>query len=63
MNSKPNKYFLGERSFETAELEKENDALEAEIAEASIDTDGANKFIALIEKYENFDELTNPTLL
>lgn len=48
---------------EKAELEKENDDLEAEIAEASIDMDGANKFIALIEKYENFDELTNPMLL
>ena len=48
---------------EKAELEKENDALEAEIAEASIDTDGAGKFSALIEKYENFDELTNAMLL
>ena len=48
---------------EKAELENENDALEAEIADASTDTDGACRFIALIEKYENFDELTNAMLL
>ena len=48
---------------EKSGLQQENDNLGAEIAEASVDTDRANKFIALIEKYENFDELTNPMLL
>lgn len=48
---------------EKAELLKETDRLNAEIEEASIDTDGANRFISLIEKYENFDELSNTMLL
>ena len=48
---------------EKAELLKETESLNAEIEEASVDTDGANRFISLIEKYENFDELSNTMLL
>ena len=48
---------------EKQSLTKQTAELEKEIAEAGIENNSAEKFIALIQKYENFDELTNPMLL
>ena len=48
---------------EKSDLQKQIDSIETEIAEATVDTGGTDKFLSLIEKYENFEELTNPMLL
>ena len=48
---------------EKTELEKQIDELETAIEEASTENNSAEKFMELIEKYETFEELTNPMLL
>lgn len=48
---------------EKADLLFQNDEIEKEIAGATVENGGADTFISLIEKYGNFDELTNPMLL
>ena len=48
---------------EKADLQKQIDEIENELAGVSQESNSADKFISLIEKYETFEELTNPMLL
>ena len=59
-----NRYEILNNQYETEqrELSKENDGLEKAIKRYEKETDRAKKFIRLIERYDNFDELT-PTII
>ena len=59
-----NRYEILNNQYETEqrELSKEIDGLEKAIKRYEKETDRAKKFIRLIERYDNFDELT-PTII
>ena len=59
-----NRYEILNNQYETEqrELSKENDGLEKAIKRYEKETDRAKKCIRLIERYDNFDELT-PTII
>ena len=59
-----NRYEILSNQYETEqrELSKEIDGLEKAIKRYEKETDRAKKFIQLIERYDNFDELT-PTII
>ena len=59
-----NRYEILNNQYETEqrELSKEIDGLEKAIKQYEKETDRAKKFIRLIERYDNFDELT-PTII